>query len=57
VSVALVIHHAMRVSHIVICGLSGSKVFFHIISQMARFSEKNFIGHKMYVSSFFVAFD
>jgi hypothetical protein len=24
---------------------------------MARFSEKNFIGHKMYVSSFFVAFD
>jgi len=30
VSVAFVIQHAMR--HIVICGLSGSIVLFHIIS-------------------------
>ena len=32
VSVALGIQHAMRVSHIVIRGQSGSAVFFHIIS-------------------------
>jgi hypothetical protein len=32
VSVALGIQHATRVRHIVICGLQGSRIFFHIIS-------------------------
>jgi hypothetical protein len=31
VSIALGVLHAMRMSHIVICGLSGSAIFFHII--------------------------
>ena len=38
-SVALVIHHAMRVRHIVICGLLGSTIFIHII-KTARFKKK-----------------
>jgi len=32
VFVALLIQHAKRLRHIVICGLSGSTVFYHIIS-------------------------
>jgi len=32
VSVALGIRHAMRMHHIVICGLSGCTVLFYIIS-------------------------
>jgi len=32
VFVALGIQHAMRMRHIIICGLSGSTVFFYIMS-------------------------
>jgi len=31
VFVALGIQHALRISHIAICGLSGCTIFFHII--------------------------
>jgi hypothetical protein len=42
VFVALGIQHAVRLRHIIICGLSGSTVLFYIISQKARFSKKVF---------------
>jgi hypothetical protein len=35
--IALGIQHAMRMRHIVICGLPRSKEFFHIISYNAGF--------------------
>jgi hypothetical protein len=38
----------MRMPNI-ICGLPGCAVFFHIISQMASFSEKRVTEHKMRV--------
>jgi hypothetical protein len=31
VFVALVVQHTMRKRHIVICGLSGSATFFHVV--------------------------
>jgi hypothetical protein len=50
VLIALGIQQAMRVGHIVICGLSGSTLFFHVIPQTAQFS-KNFTEHKVWFSS------
>jgi len=41
VFVALGNQHAMHMRHIVFCGLPGSTVFFHIISQMVQISHKN----------------
>jgi len=38
VFVALVVQHALRMRHIVICGLSGPiQYFFHVVSSTARF--------------------
>ena len=47
VFVALGIQYAMRMRHIVICGMSGSTLFFHLFSQTARFSGGGVIEHKM----------
>jgi len=48
VSVALVIQHEMHMRPIDVCGVSGSIIFFHIISQRAQFKKK-IIQHRMCV--------
>jgi hypothetical protein len=42
VFVALAIEHVVLMRHFVICGLSGSTIFSHIISQTARFSKESY---------------
>ena len=46
VFVALVINHRKLMRHIVIYDLPGSTLFFHIISQRARFSKKKILNTK-----------
>ena len=40
VSVALDTQHAKHMRHIVVCGLSGSTIFFHVISNETIFEKK-----------------
>jgi hypothetical protein len=42
VSVALVIQHAMRMCHIVFCGLSGCTIFYTLFHKLQNFRKKNF---------------
>ena len=55
VFVPLDIQHAMGMHH-VICGLPHSTIFFHIISQTARFKKKKVFEHKTRVSNFSTTF-
>jgi hypothetical protein len=55
--IALVIQHAKRMRHVVICGLSASDIFSHVMLQKTPFLEKEIIEYKMCVlisSTFFI---
>jgi hypothetical protein len=51
VFVALVIQPAIRMRHIIICGLFVSTILFHITSQTTRLSEK-IVENRMRVLNF-----
>ena len=46
VFVALGINHAICMRRIFVCGLSGSTIFFHLITLKARFSEEKLLNMK-----------
>jgi len=50
--VALVIQHAKRMHPIVICGLSGSTIFLHIISNDTIFFKKSHWTWNVFISVF-----
>jgi hypothetical protein len=51
--VALGIQHVMRMRHVIICGLSGSVIFFHTITQAALISEKKVFENTFFLFSFY----
>ena len=54
VIVALVIQHAMRMRRIVIFGLPGSTIFFHVISLMARLPKKKMLSNMKCIFRFYL---
>jgi len=56
VLVALVIHHAMRMRHIVICDLPRSAIFFTLSHERHLFGKKKVTEHKMCVLIFSTTF-
>jgi hypothetical protein len=51
---ALIVQHPMRMSHINVCGLSSSTIFFHVIIQTNDFRKNS--EHKMCVLIFSTTF-